>query len=232
MATAPVKVVALTQHHRGHGVSTAAFFLGRAIAEQHVPVLFGDLTGRHARISYLNAHFATKKLVTWSPPPLALRDLPTLLKQARSEIAGKAACILLDIDEISLEAHANTIATLGIDYLLFASEYTTEGQKAVEHVAKRYEDMLLRNRIGVAFARVSTDEIDELPQQTNDGLPILGYWPADYRLAMSNEDISAGASPTDPHQAYQVALSLLANRLIRLVPLTRIERHLAQESTQ
>lgn len=224
MGTVPVKVVAVTQHHRGHGVSTAAFFLGRALAQQHVPVLLGDLTGRHARISHLAAHFPTKKLVPWMPPSLALRDLPVLLKQARADVAGKAACILIDIDEISLEAHADTIATLGIDYLLLACEDTIEGQKSVERVARRYEDLLTRSRIGVAFARVSTDQIDDLPQQTDDGLPILGYWPADYRLAMTNEEISAGASPAEPHQPYQTAIALLATHLIRLVPLPHIER--------
>ena len=224
MGTVPVKIIAITQPHRGHGVSTAAFFLGRALVQQHVPVLLGDLTGRHTRVTYLNDHFAIKKLVTWFPPAPAQRDLPGLLRQARAEVTGKASCILLDVDQIALEGYAEDFTRVGIDYLLIASEFTAEGQKTTDRLAQRYGNLLDRERIGAAFARVSGDEIAELPQQTDGGLPVLGHWPADYRLATSEDDLSAGALSAEPHQPYLAAISRLATHLIRLVPLARIER--------
>jgi hypothetical protein len=224
MGTVPVKIIAITQPHRGHGVSTAAFFLGRALVQQHVPVLLGDLTGRHTRVTYLNDHFPTKKLVTWFPPTQTQRDLPGLLRQARAEVAGKAACILLDVDQIALEGYAEDFSRVGVDYLIIASEFTAEGQKATDRLALRYGDLVDRERAGVAFARVSNEEIAELPQRTDGGLPVLGHWPADYRLATSDDDLAAGALPAEPHQPYLAAISLLATRLIRLVPLARIER--------
>jgi Mrp family chromosome partitioning ATPase len=40
------RVLALTQVHRGHGVSTMAYYLGRALVAQGLRVLLVDLTGR------------------------------------------------------------------------------------------------------------------------------------------------------------------------------------------
>lgn len=228
MGTVPVKIIALTQHHRGHGVSSAGFFLGQALTQQNVPVLLADLTNRHTRVQYLNSHFPTKRLVIWSPPTAALRDLRAMLRQMRAEVSGRASCVILDIDQTVLESRGRENAQLGIDFLLLATEYTSEGQKTVDRLAQNYEDLQTRGRIGVAFARVSDGQIGDLPQQTENGqLPILGYWPADYRLAMTDDYIAAGTPPTEPHQPYLSAISLLAQRLIRLVPLTRIEKQAA-----
>ncbi len=224
MGTVPVKIIAMTQPYRGHGVSTATFFLGRAMVQQHVPVLLGDLTGRHTRVTHLNDHFPTKKLVTWFPPAPAQRDLPGLLRQARAEVTGKASCILLDVDQIALEGYAEDFARVGIDYLIIASEFTAEGEKTADRLAQHYGDQLERERIGVAFARISNEEIAELPLRTDGGLPVLGHWPADYRLATSEDDMAAGGLPAEPHQPYLAAIAQMATRLIRLVPLARIER--------
>src|SRR5258707_6865362 len=47
------RCVALTQEHRGHGISTAAYYLGRELVAQGLRVLLVDLTGRRARLSSL-----------------------------------------------------------------------------------------------------------------------------------------------------------------------------------
>lgn len=219
-SSAPVKVIALTQEHRGHGTSTAAFFLSQALVSQHIPVLLGDLTGRKTRIAQLMTQFPTRNLVPWSPPPQAMRDLAATLTQAREQVVGKASCIILDIELSALEgllaSHPNAI-----DYLLIATENTHEGQRSAEQVAGRFDALLARNRASVVFARVDVKDVDELPEKTDDGLPVLGFWPADYRLAVADDYASSGATPADPHQPYQAAMMRIATRLIRLVPLLK-----------
>ena len=42
----PPCCIALTQEHRGHGVSTAAYYLGRVFIAQGLRVLLVDMTGR------------------------------------------------------------------------------------------------------------------------------------------------------------------------------------------
>jgi hypothetical protein len=222
---AAVKVVALTQEHRGHGTTTAAYFLSQALAQRQIPVLLGDLTGRHTRLPLLHRHFPTRNLVLWVPPPAAMRDLPALVRKARSEVTGRATCIVLDIDLTALETLATLDADLRtIDYLLVAEDYTTEGEKAADRLAARFAPLRERNRFGLAFARIAPEERTELPEQTDDQLPILGFWPADYRLATADEMAATGTAIPEPHQAYLDAMTQLATRLARLVPLSKIDK--------
>lgn len=219
---AVTKIVALTQEHRGHGVSTAAYFLGQALAQCQLPVLLGDLTNRHARLPLLNKHFPTRNLVLWTPPNSAMRDVGGLLKRARDEVAGRACCLLVDCDLTTLEA-LNAVDGEGrlLDYLLLAADPTPDGEKAVGRLAERFITLREHNRIGVAYARIPTEAVADLPEQTNDELPILGYWPADYRLAAVDDFAAAGTPFPEPHQPYQDAMARLATRLARLVPLTK-----------
>ncbi len=222
MQPVPVKVIAMTQERRGHGVSTAAYFLGQALAQQQVPVLLADLTDRHTHLQLLSARFPPHQMVVWSPRPQAMRDMPAMLTQARAQVSGKASAIMLDVDVPTLDGLLLGTRTAGVDYLLIAAEYTADGQKSLDRVAARYETLGARDRIGVAFARLSRDESEELPAQTNGKLPVLGYWPADYRLAMVDDYQSAPSGiAQEPHQPYLAAITRLATRLIRLVPLAR-----------
>ncbi len=222
-----VKIVIISQEHRGHGISTAAYFLGQALAQRHVPVLLGDLTERHGRLPSLNKQFPTRNLVLWTPPAAAMRDLPALLRKARAEVTGKASCILVDADLTLLDALAGADEELRmVDYLLLAIDHTAEGEKSADRLANRFLPLRDRSRIGLAFARIppNEEEIADLPEQTDDLLPILGYWPADYRLATADDMLAAGTAFPEPHQAYLDAIARLATRLMRLVPLTKIEK--------
>jgi hypothetical protein len=211
----PVKVVALTQEHHGHGVSTAAYFLAAAFARQQVPVLLADLTGRREHLHQLSARLPAHNVVVWSPPTRALHDVPTLLTRVREQVQGKATCVLLDIDRVALDERAT-----GIDYLLIACASTPEAQKSADRLALEVPSLHERDHIGVVFARVGPEEESELPSTTPEGLPVVGFWPADYRLAMAEEDSTV--TPGEPQQSYLGALARLAARLIRLVPLSRL----------
>ena len=220
---ATIKVVAITQEHRGHGVSTAAYFLGQALAQRHVPVLLGDLTDRHARLPLLNKHFPTRNLVLWTPPASALRDLPALIKKAREEVAGRVACLLLDVDLPALEALAPVEEDLrAIDYLLLATDHTPDGEKVADRLAARFAPLRDRNHFGIAFARLASEMSADLAEQTDDEIPIVGYWPADYRLAAVDDFAATGTAFPEPHQPYQDAMTRLATRLMRLVPITKL----------
>ncbi len=220
MASAP-KIIILTQEHRGHGVTTAAYFLGQTLAQRRMPVLLADMTARPGRLPQLNRHFPTRNLVLWSPPASAHRDLPALLLKARGEVAGKAACLLLDADLATLDALQAADEELRlVDFVLLATEHTAEAEKGAERVANRYLPLRERNKFGLAFARVPGNDTEDIPEQTDDRLPILGFWPADYRLATSDD--GATAIVPEPHQPYLSAIATLATRLARLTPLLRM----------
>lgn len=220
MALAP-KIVIITQEHRGHGVTTAAYFLGQALAQRRIPVLLADMTERTGRLPHLNRHFPTRNLVLWSPPASGQRDLPALLMKARGEVAGRATCLLLDADLATLDAlHAADEDLRLVDFVVLATEHTAEATKGAERVASRYPALRERNKFGIAFARIPDTNIAEMPEQTENHLPILGYWPADYRLATS-DDVASAIVP-EPHQPYLDAIALLATRLARLTPLVRL----------
>src|SRR5271166_914646 len=118
-----VKLIALTQDHRGHGTSTASFFMCRALAMQHIPILLADLTGRHSRLAELNQQYPTPRLVVWAPPQ-GIRDMPGLVARMRSQIAGKARAIILDADLSTLEKLIDAPRDALLDYLVIATEPT------------------------------------------------------------------------------------------------------------
>lgn len=223
MATpvAPIKMIALVQERRGHGLSTAAFFLARALGNQQIPVLLADLTDRHARLDDLQRHFAAHRVSLWKAPAPWLRDLPALLSRLRQEVGGKVRCVLIDADLGSIEKALHTDPYLALDYLLFATEATSEGQMAADRFAARHEALSGRQRCGVVLARVHADpkDLEDLPQETEGGLPVIGYWPADYRLATSDDYSASGGALAEPHQPYQAAITRLATRVMRLVGL-------------
>jgi len=106
--------------------------------------------------------------------------------------------------------------------MVIATEFTNDGQKDASAMAATFEYLQERNRIGVAFARVRVgqDGADDIPTETTDRLPVIGMWPADYRLAMSEEYTEE--TPL-PQQTYQTEVLRLAQRLIRLTPLTPLQ---------
>lgn len=221
MPTAPVKVLGITQERRGHGISTAAFFLARTLTQQHVPVLLADLTERHARLRELEQEYHTPNLVLWSPPPVALRDMPGLLNAARSRVTGKARLIILDGDLATIERLSHLPPRTGMDYLIIATEPTTDGQRSAQRIADRFTPLREQERIGVAFARVGAKESDELPEQTEGHLPVMGHWPADYRLATTEDYSASGPLPSEPHEPYNRAVMRMATLVVRVLGLNR-----------
>jgi hypothetical protein len=220
MASAP-KIIIITQEHRGHGVTTAAYFLGQALAQRGIPVLLADMTERTGRLPQLNRHFPTRNLVLWSPPASGQRDLPALLMKARSEVAGRATCLLLDADLAMLDTLQTADDDLRlVDFVVLATEHTIEATKGAERVANRYPALRDRHKFGLAFARIPGTDTAAIPDMTEDELPILGYWPADYRLATS-DDVASAIVP-EPHQPYLDAINALAIRLARQTPLLRL----------
>lgn len=229
-ANAP-RCVALLQEHRGHGVSTAAYYLGRMMAEEGLHVLLVDLTGRGARLRGLLARRPVKNLVRWEPQLSKASDLGALLRRAREETTGKVDVLLLDMDASLLE-HAGGL-TAGIDYAVVMTAATLEGQNAADRIAERLGDAPPPyGRVGVVFSRVSASETDGLKEQTeNRKLPVIGHYPADYLLAAGDDYSVAGTEPSPPHEKYQAAIARLGRMLIRRVPLrhatpAKVEPHM------
>ncbi len=226
--TGPVEVataheascVALTQEHRGHGVSTAAYYLSRAFVEEGLHVLLGDLSQRPSTLEALARHDPIKNLVPWTPPPVAPRDLPRLLLSARHRTAGLADVIVLDTDINLLEGAGGLAA--GLSYIVLVVEHTAEGESDAERLARRLGgETGGRNRVGVVFSRVEVPAADELPRRLESGVPVLGWLPADYLLAAGEAYSLKGGTPAHPHEAYLSALTRLAQSLMRSVPLQR-----------
>lgn len=215
------RCVALLQEHRGHGVSTAAYYLGRMLVAEGLHVLLVDLTGRGARLRGLLARRPTKNLVRWEPQLTKASDLGKLLRRAREETAGKVDVLLLDMDASLLE-HAGGLAA-GIDYAVVMTAATLEGHNAADRIAERLGDAPPPyGRVGVVFSRVSATETDALKEQTeNRKLPVIGYYPADYLLAAGDDYSVAGTEPSPPHEKYQAAIARLGRMLMRRVPLRR-----------
>ncbi len=215
------RCVALTQEHRGHGVSTAAYYLGRVLIAQGLRVLLVDLTGRRACLNALFSRGAVRNLVYWSPPLHHLLDLGNLVARARSETAGRADVMLLDIDAALLE-HSGGFAA-GIDYVLAMTEATDAGQQAAERIAARLGDAEPpQGRLGVCFSRIDAPAAADLPEQTrHHHLPVIGYYPADYLLANGEDYSLKGGESSAPHDTYLYATLRLGQKLIQLVPLHR-----------
>ncbi|MGZ3584324.1 MAG: hypothetical protein ACXWP6_17015, partial [Ktedonobacterales bacterium] len=175
--------MALTQEHRGHGVSTAAYYLGRVLVSQGLRVLLIEATGRRARLQSLIAQNPVKNLVLWTPHVAQPQDLQPALERARRETAGRADVLLLDIDAALLE-HAKGLEP-GIDYVAAITEPTAAGQAAADHIAEHLHDAQPpHGRVGVVFSRVDAPSAGDLPERTEHRhLPVIGYYPADYLLA-------------------------------------------------
>jgi hypothetical protein len=213
-----VSCVALTQEHRGHGVSTAAFYLGRALVEQGLHVLLGDLSQRSAQLAALAQHDPIKNLVPWAPSSVAPGDVTRLIQSVRSRVAGRADVILLDADLHLLE-RAGGLKT-GIDYMLIFAEHTPEGARGAERLAARLGGGdTSRSRVAVVFSRVDAPSVETVPNALDNGTPVLGWLPADYLLAAGEAYSLKGGAPARPHDAYLGSLARIAQALIHLVPL-------------
>jgi hypothetical protein len=215
------RCVALTQEHRGHGVSTAAYYLARVLVSEGLRVLLIDLTGRRARLQGLLARGPAKNLGIWTPPLPRPADMPALLDQARSQTRGRVDVLLVDADEALLERAGGLAA--GFEYAVAVVEPTDAGQVAAERIATRLGDELPPyGRVGVVFSRVDASTVDALPEQTQHRkLPVLGHYPADYLLAAGDEYSLKGGEQSWPHDTYLYALLRLGRTLMRLVPLHR-----------
>jgi hypothetical protein len=215
------RCVALTQESRGHGVSTAAYYLGRVLVAQGLRVLLIDLTGRRARLASLVSRNPVKNLVLWTPALARPLDVCSALGRARRETAGKADVMILDVDASFLE-RAGGFA-LDLDFVIAVADSTDTGHVAVERVANRLHDQPPpHGRVGVVFSRVDPPSAAELPEKTaHRGLPVLGYYPADYLLAGGDAYSLKGNEPAFPHDSYLQALVRVGQKLIQIVPLAR-----------
>jgi hypothetical protein len=213
------RCVALTQEHRGHGVSTAAYYLGRELVAQGLRVLLVDLTGRRARLSSLVSRNPVKNLVLWAPPLARPQDVRPALDRARIETAGKADVMLLEVDAALLERVGGF--ALDLDYVLAVADPTDLGQRTAERIAERLGDEPPpHGRVGIVFSRVDAPTAAELPEQSKKRhLPVLGYYPADYLLAGGDAYSFKGGESSSPHASYLHALTRLAQKLICNVPL-------------
>jgi hypothetical protein len=220
-ATAPC-CVALTQEHRGHGVSTAAYYLGRVLIAQGLRVLLVDMTGRRACLNALFAQGAVKNLVYWAPSVGNLQDVKSMLSRARTETTGHADVILLDIDAALLE-HSGGFSA-GVDYVVAVTEATEAGQLAAEKIAERLGDEHPpHGRVGVCFSRIDAPAASDLPERTSRrSLPVVGYYPADYLLANGEDYSLKGGETSPPHDTYLFAMLRLGQKIIQLVPLLKV----------
>jgi hypothetical protein len=216
------RCVALTQEHRGHGVSTAAYYLARVLVSEGLRVLLVDLTDRRSRLHALMARGPVKNLGLWSPPISRPEDLGPLLVQARRQTTGKVDVLLLEADAALLE-RADALHH-GVDYVLAVTEASDGGQAAADRIADRLRDDLPPlGRMGVVFSRVDSKLIENLPEKTDERhLPVLGYFPADYLLAAGDDYSLKGGEPSWPHEKYLHALQRIGRALIPLVPLRRL----------
>lgn len=225
------RCVALTQEHRGHGVSTALYYLGRELVAHGLRVLLVDLTDRRQRISTLMAHGPLKNLVLWTPALARAQDVAPAIEQARRQTAGRADVILLDIDAALLE-HAGGFS-LGIDYVVAVTEHTEAGQESADRIAERLHDAEPpQGRVGVVFSRVDA-AAGELPAQTaTRHLPVIGSYPADYLLAGGDAYSLKGGDASWPHDSYLYALLRLGQQLERIVPLRRTSGLVSMDHVQ
>jgi hypothetical protein len=214
--------VALLQAHRGYGVSTAAYYLGRTLVSEGLRVLVVDVTGRQGRLHALLSRLPLKNLALWTPPLTRTADLSLVLARARQQTAGRVDVLLLDADA-SFVVHAGGLA-VGIDYAAVVTAPTQEGQATADRIAEWLGDAPPPyGKVGVVFARVDAPQAGNLPEQTeNHKLPVIGYYPADYLLAAGDEYSLKGAEPSAPHEKYVYALLRLGRFLIRRAPLRRL----------
>jgi hypothetical protein len=216
------RCVALTQQHRGHGVSTTGYYLGRVLVAQGLRVLLADLTGRHARLTTLMARRPVKNLVIWTPSIARPEDIRPAIEHACRETTGHADVILLDVDAPVLDRAGGF--TIGLDFIVAVTEPTAAGQRAADRLAERLHDEQPPNgRVGVVFSRVDAPSAAELPDQTETRhLPVIGYYPADYLLAGGDAYSLKGSAPVTPHDTYLSAVMRIGRKLAQIVPLNRL----------
>src|SRR5579871_677705 len=216
---ADVRVIVLTQEHRGHGVGTALFYLGQSLVRQGVRVLVADLSLRRSLLGALFEHAPMKNLELWTPGAVPPNQLATILEGARQRVAGRADCVLVDVDALLLE-HAGGMQ-VGIDYLVLAIDNTQEARQGATKLAERLGALDPGGHAAVLFARVPAQEEQNLETRLEGGLAVLGSLPADYLLATADDYAVRGGPPPAPHEAYLTAINRIATTLIRLVPLRR-----------
>lgn len=215
------RCVALAQDRRGHGQSTFAWYLARALVESGLRVLVVDLTGRPARLNALAGSGAIRNLGTWTPAIPHPPHLAALIRSARQQTRGRVDVLLLDIDGSMLESGGGF--TAGVDYVLALVDPTENGQRAADHLAEHLGDAPPpQGQLGVVFCRANETEAEHFPQQTEHRhLPIAGYFPADYLLA--GDDVGQrGGHPIVPHEGYLQAVARLSRMIKRLARLRRI----------
>ena len=213
--------IAVTQTHRGHGTSTAAYYLGRTLVSLGLRVLLVDLTNRHDRLLSLARRGPVKNLVLWTPSLGRARDVAPALQQARMQTAGKADVLLIDTDAALIEEIG--LESLSLHYTCILTEPAEKGQEAADSLAERLRDAEPPyGHAGVVFSRVDAPAASELPQQTaGRHLPVLGYFPADYLLAGGDAYSLKGDESTWPHETYISAITRISQKLARIVPLER-----------
>ena len=227
-STGHARCVALTQEHRGHGVSTAAYYLGRVLVGRGPRVLLVDLTGRRQRLSALMARGPVKNLVLWAPALARPQDVAPALEQARRQTVGRADVLLLDIDAAVLE-RAGGFA-IGADYVVAVAEPTEAGQQSADRIAERlHDEEPPHGRVGVVFSRVDTTATG-MPERTSTRhLPVIGAYPADYLLASGDAYSFKGGDASWPHDSYLHALLRLGQTLERIIPLRRATGHMTTD---
>lgn len=218
-SAADVRVVVLTQEHRGHGIGTALFYLGQALVRQGVRVLIADLALRRSLLSALFEHAPMKNLGLWTPGALPPDQLKGVLERARQGVVGKVDCLLVGVDALLLE-HAGGMH-VGIDYLVLAIDNTAEARQGATRLAERLGALDPGGHAAVLFVRVPAQEDQNLETRLEGGLAVLGSLPADYLLATADDYAARGGPPPSPHEAYLSAINRMALTLIRLVPLRR-----------
>ena len=157
---ANVRMVVVTQEHRGHGVSTAVYYLAQALVRQGVRVLVADLSLRRSPLGALFERSPTKNLGLWTPGALTPKHLPRVLERVRQQIAGKVDCLLVDVDALFLE-HAGGMQ-VGADYLIIAIDNTTDARLGATRLAEHLGALQAMGHSGVIFARVPAGEDEHL----------------------------------------------------------------------
>ena len=216
--------VALTQEHRGHGASTAAYYLGRALVAQGLHVLLADLSQHQSPLMALVRHYPTRNLVPWTPAAIPPGQLSRLLASARQSTAGRADVMLLDIDATLLARGAGLGS--GVDYVAALVESSPDGRGGAERLVARLAGergiAATKDRVGIVFTRVEPPSVESLPNRLDNGIPVLGWLPADYLLAAGEAYSVKGGTPATPHDVYLNAIKRLAQSLTRLVPLQHV----------
>jgi hypothetical protein len=202
-------------------VSTAAYYLGRALVAQGLRVLLADLSQRQSPLATLSQHHPVRNLVPWTPAPIPAGQLPRAIQAVQRSVAGRADVILLDIDATLLLAGGTFAA--GIDYVAVVAENSPEGRAGADRLVSRLrEGTPGSDQLGVVLSRVESPAEETLPRRLDSGVPVIGWLPADYRLAAGEAYSLKGGSPATPHDAYLHAVTRLAQSLTRLVPLRRL----------